>query len=176
MFQLVTVSDSHGIEALVDAAEVVVGLAELGCALLVVGTPERRGQVGQVDVVAVLGDGGFDEQVDARGILVAVDGVEVTGGAHDKLSGAVLENHIVHQGVHVLVDIAHIVGNVLIGQQPVGVGVQYFLDFVVHSINNVVRLQTAKIVLFFYLYSIRVEKCSWPSKKSDFGFYKTKKL
>ena len=86
-------------------------------------------------MVAVLGDGGFDEQVDARSILVAVDGVEVTSGTHDKLSGAVLKYHIVDQCRHVIIDVAHIVGYVLIGQQTVGVVVEYLFEIVVNYVS-----------------------------------------
>ena len=128
-------SDSHGVETLVDAAEVVILGTQLGGMLLVVGTPQRRGQIGQIHVVAVSGNGGFDQQVNALGILLAVDGVEIARCAHYKLTGAVLKYHIVNQCRHVIIDVAHIVGYVLIGQQTVAVVVEYLFEIVVHYVS-----------------------------------------
>ena len=105
-------SDSHGVETLVDAAEVVILGTQLGGMLLVVGTPQRRGQIGQIHVVAVSGDGGFDQQVNALGILLAVDGVEVACRAHDKLTRAIFHNHIVDQRRQIGIHSAHVVCDV----------------------------------------------------------------
>ena len=66
------ISDSHGIEALVDAAEVVIGFAQLGSMFLEIVTPQRGGEIRQIDVVAVLGDSGLDQQVDVLPILLAM--------------------------------------------------------------------------------------------------------
>ena len=51
----------------------------------VVVAPQRRGQIGQIDMVAVLGNGGLDQQIDAWGVLLGVDGVQVARRAHDEL-------------------------------------------------------------------------------------------
>lgn len=112
-------------------------------------------------MVAVLGDGSFHQQVDAAGILLAVDGVQVAGCAHYKLPRAVLQYHVVDKCGHILIDIAHVVGDVFIGQQTVGVIVQYFFSFSIHIIYMWFTLQTAKIMLFSFTPPI------FPEKRAD---------
>ena len=59
-----TESHAHGIKPLVDAAEVVVGRAKLGCMLLVVRAPDLFGQVAKIHVLAVFFNGHLHKFVD----------------------------------------------------------------------------------------------------------------
>ena len=75
-------------------------------------------------MLAVLGDGGLDKQIDARRILLAVDGRELARGAHHELASEIHVDDVLHQLWHDAVDVTHVVRNVLIGLQPIRIALQ----------------------------------------------------